>query len=130
MVIANSLTCRFNAAGFDGRWEVRSMQIEAAVAHKAFGPLDFESLELEEPRHDEVRVRLVATGVCHTDMAVRDQKIVPMPQPIVLGHEGAGIVESVGASVAKVKVGDHVILSGDFLRYLSELPDQFAILLL
>ncbi len=89
------------------------MQIEAAVAHKAFGPLDFESLELEEPRHDEVRVRLVATGVCHTDMAVRDQKIVPMPQPIVLGHEGAGIVESVGASVAKVKVGDHVILSGD-----------------
>jgi aryl-alcohol dehydrogenase len=46
-------------------------------------------------------------------MAIRDQTIVPMPQPIVLGHEGAGIVEKVGASVAKVKVGDRVILSGD-----------------
>jgi aryl-alcohol dehydrogenase len=46
-------------------------------------------------------------------MAIRDQVIVPMPQPIVLGHEGAGIVEKVGASVTKVKVGDRVILSGD-----------------
>jgi aryl-alcohol dehydrogenase len=89
------------------------MQIEAAVARKKFGPLNFETLDLEEPRHNEVRVRLAASGVCHTDMAIRDQKIVPMPQPIVLGHEGAGIVEKVGASVVKVKVGDRVILSGD-----------------
>ena len=89
------------------------MQIEAAVARKKSGPLSFETLDLEEPRHDEVRVRLVASGVCHTDMAIRDQVIVPMPQPIVLGHEGAGIIEKVGASVAKVKVGDRVILSGD-----------------
>jgi len=89
------------------------VKIKAAVARAKFAPLTFETLELEDPRHDEVRVRLVATGVCHTDMAVRDQKIVPMPQPIVLGHEGAGLVEKVGSSVTKVKVGDRVILSGD-----------------
>lgn len=89
------------------------MQIEAAVARKEFAPLSFEMLDLEEPRHDEVRVRLVASGVCHTDMAIRDQAIVPVPQPIVLGHEGAGVVEKVGASVTKVNVGDRVIVSGD-----------------
>ena len=89
------------------------MQIEAAVARKEFAPLNFETLDLEAPRHDEVQVRLVASGVCHTDMAIRDQAIVPMPQPIVLGHEGAGVVEKVGASVTKVNVGDRVILSGD-----------------
>jgi len=89
------------------------MKIEAAVARAKFAPLILETLELEEPRDDEVRVRLVATGVCHTDMAVRDQKIVPMPQPMVLGHEGAGVIEKVGAGVTKVRVGDHVILSGD-----------------
>jgi aryl-alcohol dehydrogenase len=64
------------------------MQIEAAVARNKFAPLNFETLDLEEPRHDEVRVRLVASGVCHTDMAIRDQTIVPMPQPIVLGQRG------------------------------------------
>ena len=89
------------------------MKIEAAVARAKFAPLTFETLELEEPRDDEVRVRLVAAGICHTDMAVRDQKIVPMPLPIVLGHEGAGIVEKIGKSVTKVKPGDQVILSGD-----------------
>jgi aryl-alcohol dehydrogenase len=89
------------------------MKIEAAVARAKLAPLHFENLELEEPRHDEVRVRLVATGICHTDMAIRDQIIVPMPQPIVLGHEGSGVVEAVGQSVTKVKPGDHVILSGD-----------------
>jgi aryl-alcohol dehydrogenase len=89
------------------------VKIEAAVSRAKFAPLKFETLELEEPRHDEVRVRLVATGVCHTDRAIRDHTIVPMPQPIVMGHEGAGIVEVVGAGVTKVKAGDRVILSGD-----------------
>ncbi len=89
------------------------MKIEAAVSRAKFAPLNFETLDLEEPRHDEVRVRLVATGVCHTDMAIRDHTIVPMPQPIVMGHEGSGIVEAVGESVTKVKAGDRVILSGD-----------------
>ena len=89
------------------------MKIEGAVARAKSAPLRFEQLDLEEPRHDEVRVRIVATGVCHTDMAIRDQVIVPMPLPIVLGHEGAGVVEAIGESVAKVKVGDRVIVSGD-----------------
>jgi aryl-alcohol dehydrogenase len=66
------------------------MQIEAAVARKELAPLTFETLDLEEPRHDEVRVRPVASGVCHTDMAIRDQAIVPMPQPIVFGPRRCG----------------------------------------
>ncbi|HEY1720661.1 MAG TPA: NAD(P)-dependent alcohol dehydrogenase [Magnetospirillaceae bacterium] len=89
------------------------MKIEAAVAHAKFAPLTIETLDLAEPRPSEVRVRLVATGVCHTDMAIRDHKIAPVPHPIVLGHEGAGIVDQVGSAVSKVKPGDKVILSGN-----------------
>jgi len=69
-----------------------------------------EDLELEPPRAGEVAVRLVATGVCHSDLGglhgTRD-----LPMPLVLGHEGAGIVESVGAGVTAAAPGDHVILS-------------------
>jgi aryl-alcohol dehydrogenase len=74
------------------------------------GPFTIEKLRMGEPRDDEVLVRIVATGMCHTDMIVRDQ-MYPVPQPIVLGHEGAGVVEKVGPSVVKVKPGDHVVLS-------------------
>jgi aryl-alcohol dehydrogenase len=86
--------------------------VRAAVARAPHAPLTLETLELEEPRDDEVLVRLVATGVCHTDIAARDRAI-PVPQPVVLGHEGAGIVERVGAGVAKVVPGDHVVLTYD-----------------
>ena len=65
----------------------------AAVVRKKGGPFVIEKLRLGEPRDDEVLVRIVATGMCHTDMVVRDQ-IYPVPQPIVLGHEGAGVVGS------------------------------------
>lgn len=68
---------------------------------------------LDEPRADEVLVRIVATGVCHTDISVRDQHL-PMPLPAVLGHEGAGVIERVGASVTNLSVGDHVVLCVDF----------------
>lgn len=72
--------------------------------------LVIEDLELEPPRAGEVAVRLVATGVCHSDLGglhgTRD-----LPTPMVLGHEGAGIVESVGAGVTAAAPGDHVILS-------------------
>jgi len=74
------------------------------------GPFIIEQLRLDQPRDDEVLVRIVATGMCHTDMVVRDQ-VYPVPQPIVLGHEGAGVVEKVGARVNKVRPGDHVVLS-------------------
>lgn len=64
---------------------------------------------LDEPRADEVLVRIVATGVCHTDVGVRDQHL-PVPLPAVLGHEGAGIVERVGRDVPDLQAGDHVVL--------------------
>ena len=84
--------------------------VTAAVVRTKGGPFMLEQLRLEEPRADEVLVRIVATGMCHTDMVVRDQ-VYPVPQPIVLGHEGAGVVEKIGGNVVKVKPGDHVVLS-------------------
>ncbi|GGD58229.1 alcohol dehydrogenase catalytic domain-containing protein [Erythrobacter arachoides] len=67
-------------------------------------------VELDDLREDEIMIRVVATGICHTDMAVRDQQL-PTPLPAVLGHEGAGIVEAVGDKVTVAKVGDRVIAS-------------------
>ena len=69
-----------------------------------------EHIYLDEPRPDEVLVRIVGTGVCHTDMVMRDQ-LVPTPFPAVLGHEGAGVVERVGGAVDGLAPGDHVVLS-------------------
>lgn len=85
-------------------------QIRAAVVREKGGPFSIETLSLEGPRRDEVLVKVVATGLCHTDMVARD-KGYPVPHPIVLGHEGAGIVESVGADVVKVARGDSVVLT-------------------
>jgi aryl-alcohol dehydrogenase len=86
------------------------MQIRAAVAAAKSEPFSIEALELEEPRDDEVLVRMVGVGICHTDLIVRDQ-YYPTPLPAVLGHEGAGVVERVGGRVTKVQPGDHVVLS-------------------
>lgn len=85
------------------------MNIEAAVTHHQGAGFAIEEIELAEPRFDEVLVKIVATGVCHTDAVARDGGITPYP--IVLGHEGAGIVEKVGEGVDTVKPGDHVVLS-------------------
>lgn len=81
----------------------------AAVMRAHGKPLKIEALELDQPRADEVLVRLVATGICHTDLAVHHREDLPVPS--ILGHEGAGVVEAVGAAVRKVKSGDHVVLS-------------------
>lgn len=86
------------------------MQIQAAVLHQPNTPLVLETLELEAPREDEILVRLVATGICHTDLAVMGRPFA-VPQPIVLGHEGAGVVQAVGRAVRKVKTGDRVVMS-------------------
>lgn len=86
------------------------MQITAAVVREKSQPFTIEELELDEPRADEILVRVVATGVCHTDLVVRDQ-YYPTPLPAVLGHEGSGVVERVGSSVTKVQPGDHVVLT-------------------
>ena len=86
------------------------MQITAAVVPATSAPFEVRELELEAPGPGEVLVRMVATGVCHTDQVIRDQ-MVPVPLPAVLGHEGAGVVEEVGAGVAHLRPGDHVVLS-------------------
>lgn len=86
------------------------MEIQAAVVKEKKGAFSIEALELSPPQADEVLVKIVASGMCHTDLAVRDQHI-PLPLPVVLGHEGAGIVIEVGANVSKVAPGDHVVLT-------------------
>jgi len=71
-----------------------------------------EDIELEGPRPGEVLVRIVASGICHTDARAGASGGPGTPKPVVLGHEGAGIVEDVGAGVTTLKAGDHVVLSG------------------
>jgi len=86
------------------------MKVRAAVARIARAPLSIETLDIEAPRETEILVKLVATGVCHTDLVVRDG-LLPTPLPVVLGHEGAGIVAAVGSSVTSVAPGDHVVMT-------------------
>jgi aryl-alcohol dehydrogenase len=86
------------------------MKIQAAVARTTGAPLSIETLDLEAPRDNEILVRVVATGICHTDIVVRDG-MLPTPQPVVLGHEGAGVVLAVGSAISKVAPGDHVVMS-------------------
>jgi aryl-alcohol dehydrogenase len=90
------------------------MEIKAAVVFETSGDFCIESLELSDPNNDEVVVQIVAAGICHTDLAARAGHLPIPPPPSVFGHEGAGIVEKVGARVTKVKPGDHVILAWDF----------------
>ncbi|RJS91091.1 NAD(P)-dependent alcohol dehydrogenase [Salinisphaera sp. Q1T1-3] len=87
-----------------------TLDIRAAVTRSPGAPFVIEPVRLRAPRGDEVRVRIVATGLCHTDLIVRDQHY-PVPLPAVLGHEGAGVVESIGPDVRHVAPGDHVVLT-------------------
>ncbi|UVC12291.1 NAD(P)-dependent alcohol dehydrogenase (plasmid) [Rhizobium sp. TH2] len=86
------------------------MQIKAAIARQQGADLSLETIDIEEPRDNEILVKVVATGVCHTDIVVRDG-MLPTPLPVVLGHEGAGVVEKVGRAVSKVKAGDKVVMT-------------------
>jgi aryl-alcohol dehydrogenase len=86
------------------------LRMNAAVVRKQSGPFVVEAVEIDEPRADEILVRIAGVGVCHTDLIVRDQYF-PVPLPAVLGHEGSGVVEKVGAQVPKVAPGDHVVLT-------------------
>jgi len=72
------------------------------------GPFELRPREISDPGPDEVLVRLVATGICHTDLVTADRPVVPGQ---ILGHEGAGVVEAVGSEVGAVEPGDHVVLS-------------------
>lgn len=86
------------------------MEITAAFLDKENDPFEVTRLELDEPREDEVLVRLAASGICASDAHTRSGRI-PSPMPCVLGHEGAGVVEKVGSRVTHVAPGDHVALS-------------------
>ena len=84
--------------------------MRAALLREVGGASEIVDVELAAPGPHQVRVRLAASGVCHSDLSIRDGTI-PFPLPAVLGHEGAGVVVEVGADVTRVGPGDHVVLS-------------------
>ena len=85
------------------------MKITAAVTPAPQQPFEIRAVELEAPRADEILVRIEAVGVCHTDIVAQAGAIIPLPG--VLGHEGAGVVEAVGAEIKKVAPGDRVVVT-------------------
>ena len=85
------------------------MRMRAAVLEEFGKPLAVQEVELDEPGEGEALVRLVACGVCHTDMYTASGVDPSGYAPAVLGHEGAGVVEAVGDGVDSLAVGDHVV---------------------
>ncbi|MBN1833273.1 MAG: NAD(P)-dependent alcohol dehydrogenase [Deltaproteobacteria bacterium] len=86
------------------------MKIKAAVVREPSSPFVIEELELDEPRDNEILVRMVGTGLCSTDLTAQHGHL-PVKFPGVFGHEGAGIVEKVGSQIKTVQPGDHVTMS-------------------
>lgn len=84
----------------------------AAVLRSSTGDFSLEEVELAEPGPGELRVKIAGTGLCHSEQMARSEMYAPM-LPMVLGHEGAGIVEAVGQGVSGIRPGDHVVLSFD-----------------
>ncbi len=89
--------------------EGQVIKCRAAVAWAAKEQLKIETVDVAPPRAGEVRIKVIATGVCHTDAYTLSGMDSEAVFPVILGHEGAGIVESVGEGVTTVKAGDHVI---------------------
>ncbi|KAF7616982.1 formate dehydrogenase (NAD+) [Aspergillus flavus] len=87
----------------------KTITCKAAIAWAAAEPLSVENVEVAPPKAHEVRIKILHTGVCHTDAYTLSGKDPEGAFPVILGHEGAGIVESVGEGVTNVKVGDYVI---------------------
>lgn len=94
------------------------MKTRAAIAWEANRPLEFEEVDLEGPKTGEVLVRIVTTSLCHTDVFTLSGRDPEGLFPVILGHEGCGIVEDIGPGVTSVKQGDHVIP-----LYIPEDPD-------
>jgi len=90
-------------------FSAKPIMARAAVAWKAGEPLKIETIEVAPPRDTEVRIKVKATGVCHTDAFTLSGEDPEGLFPVILGHEGGGVVESVGKAVKSVKPGDHVI---------------------
>jgi aryl-alcohol dehydrogenase len=86
------------------------MRTRAAILSQANSPLTVTDSDVDEPKLGEVLIRMVASGVCQTDLGVIHGKL-PVPLPAVLGHEGSGVVEAVGPGVVKLQVGDHVVVA-------------------
>ena len=105
------------------------MDITAAVVPEKFKDFEIRKVVLDDPRPDEVVVRIVASGMCQTDLHARDGYYPTLKYPAVFGHEGAGVVVAVGSAVRKVAPGDHVIISFPVVRRVSELPPARASLL-
>lgn len=87
-----------------------SMQIRAAILNEEGQMPTIETITLADPAEGQVRVKVMAAGVCHSDLSAV-KGVIPPITPVVMGHEGAGIVEAVGEGVTRVQVGDHVIFS-------------------
>jgi aryl-alcohol dehydrogenase len=94
-------------------------KIKAAVAYEPKADLRIQDLTLAEPEGNEILVRSVATGICHTDLLLRDAIFGP-PAPVIPGHEGVGVIEAIGRDVKGLAVGDHVALSQNSCGYCSE----------
>lgn len=92
--------------------EVAAITATAAVLRELGEPLSIEEVQIDPPAEREIRVRMRGVGICHTDISAA-QGVIPLPLPSVLGHEGSGVVESVGPGVEGLEVGDHVALSFD-----------------
>ena len=88
------------------------MKTQAMVCHAPNTALVLEELDLARPGPDDVLIEVMATGLCHTDLSQLEGKAAPYPFPVVVGHEGAGIVRAVGANVSSLAVGDHVVALG------------------
>lgn len=101
------LTSRHNYRGYGDT----GMETTAAVLRGGHEPFVIETLTVDDHRADEVLVRMVGAGMCHTDLLMRDLPPEFFAGPQVYGHEGAGVVEAVGADVSHVSPGDHVVLS-------------------
>ncbi len=86
------------------------MKTTVAIVNQQGDEFSLEEVELDGPRDDEILVRIVATGLCHTDLHLKDT-LPEVMFPRVFGHEGSGVVEAVGPGVSGVQVGDHVVLS-------------------
>lgn len=84
---------------------MQSISCRAAVAWEAGKPLTIETVEVAPPKAGEVRIKIIATGVCHTDSYTLGGHDSEGKFPVILGHEGGGIVESVGEGVTRVKPG-------------------------
>lgn len=88
------------------------MKVEAMVCHAPGEPLRLEQLDLDGPGDDEVLVEIMACGLCHTDLSQIEGKAAPYPFPVVVGHEGAGIVREAGKFVTSLSIGDHIVPLG------------------